>query len=52
MLLSLPFRGLMPVVLLVRGYTFFFYEADVANEPAHVHVTKDGHEEKSKHVNG
>jgi hypothetical protein len=30
----------MPVVLRVNGYKFFFYEADVANEPPHVHVTK------------
>ena len=31
----------MPVVLRVNGYKFFFYEADVANEPPHVHVTKE-----------
>ena len=36
----------MPVVLRVHGYKFFFYEADVANEPPHVHVTKDGNEAK------
>ena len=36
----------MPVVLRVNGYKFFFYEADVANEPSHVHVTKDGNEAK------
>jgi len=28
----------MPVVLRVNGYKFFFYEADVAKEPPHVHV--------------
>lgn len=36
----------MPVVLRVSGYKFFFYQADVANEPPHVHVTKDGNEAK------
>lgn len=36
----------MPVVLRVNGYKFFFYEADVANEPPHVHVTKEGKEAK------
>jgi len=36
----------MPVVLRVNGYKFFFYEADVANEPPHVHITKDGNEAK------
>ena len=36
----------MPVVLRVQGYKFFFYEADVANEPGHVHVSKDGNEAK------
>ena len=36
----------MPVVLRVNGYKFFFYEADVANEPPHVHVTKEGNEAK------
>ena len=36
----------MPVVLRVNGYKFFFYEADVANEPPHVHVVKDGNESK------
>jgi len=29
----------MPVVLRVAGYKFFFYQADVANEPPHLHVT-------------
>ena len=36
----------MPVVLRVKGYKFFFYEADVANEPPHVHVSKEGNEAK------
>ena len=36
----------MPVVLRVNGYKFFFYEADVANEPPHVHIVKDGNEGK------
>ena len=36
----------MPVVLRVAGFKFFFYQADVANEPPHVHVTKDGNEAK------
>jgi hypothetical protein len=36
----------MPVVLRVNGYKFFFYEADVANEPPHVHVSKEGNEAK------
>ena len=36
----------MPVVLRVAGFKFFFYQADVANEPPHVHITKDGNEAK------
>ena len=36
----------MPVILRVAGYKFFFYQADVANEPLHVHVTKEGNEAK------
>ena len=36
----------MPVVLRVNGFKFFFYEADVANEPPHVHVSKEGNEAK------
>jgi hypothetical protein len=32
----------MPVILRVRGFKFFFYQADVANEPPHVHMTKEG----------
>ncbi|MDZ7292073.1 MAG: DUF4160 domain-containing protein [candidate division KSB1 bacterium] len=35
----------MPVVLRVRGYKFWFYEADLA-EPPHVHVGKNGKEAK------
>lgn len=35
----------MPVVLRVRGYKFWFYEADL-DEPAHVHVGKEGREAK------
>ncbi len=30
----------MPVVLRVNGYKFFFYEADIANEPPHVQSPK------------
>ena len=36
----------MPVVLRVKGYRFWFYEADL-DEPPHVHVGKDGKEAKS-----
>jgi Domain of unknown function (DUF4160) len=36
----------MPVVLRVAGYKFFFYQADVANEPPHIHVTKEESEAK------
>ena len=35
----------MPVVLRVRGYKFWFYEADLGETP-HVHVGKDGKEAK------
>jgi hypothetical protein len=35
----------MPVVLRVRGYRFWFYEADL-DEPPHVHVGKEGKEAK------
>jgi hypothetical protein len=35
----------MPVVLRVRGYRFWFYEADL-NEPPHVHVGKGDKEAK------
>ena len=35
----------MPVVLRVKGYRFWFYEADL-DEPAHVHVGKEGQEAK------
>ena len=36
----------MPVVLRVAGYKFFFYQADVANEPPHIHVTKEENDAK------
>ena len=36
----------MPVILRSNGFKFFFYEADVANEPPHVHVGKEGNEAK------
>ena len=36
----------MPVVLRVAGFKFFFYQADVANEPSHVHINKEGNEAK------
>jgi Domain of unknown function (DUF4160) len=36
----------MPVVLRVAGFKFSFYQADVANEPPLVHVTKEGNEAK------
>jgi hypothetical protein len=35
----------MPIVLRARGYRFWFYEADL-DEPAHVHVGKEGQEAK------
>lgn len=35
----------MPAVLRVKGYKFWFYEADL-DEPAHVHVGKSGKEGK------
>jgi len=35
----------VPVVLRVRGYRFWFYEADL-DEPPHVHVGKAGSEAK------
>lgn len=35
----------MPVVLRVKGYRFWFYEADL-DEPPHVHVGKAGNEAK------
>ncbi len=35
----------MPIVLRVRGFKFWFYEADLA-EPAHVHVGKEGNQAK------
>ncbi|MCB0067676.1 MAG: DUF4160 domain-containing protein [Caldilineaceae bacterium] len=35
----------MPVVLRVKGYKFWFYEADL-DEPCHVHVGKESKEAK------
>ena len=35
----------MPVVLRIKGYRFWFYEADL-DEPPHIHVGKEGHEAK------
>ena len=35
----------MPVVLRVKGYKFWFYEADL-NESPHVHVGKESREAK------
>ncbi len=35
----------MPVILRVKGYRFWFYEADL-DEPPHVHVGKEDKEAK------
>lgn len=35
----------MPVILRIRGYRFWFYQADLS-EPPHVHVGKQGREAK------
>jgi len=35
----------MPVILRVKGYRFWFYEADL-DEPAHIHVGKEDVEAK------
>lgn len=35
----------MPVVLRIKGYKFWFYQADL-DEPPHVHVGKGNHEAK------
>ncbi|HIP71832.1 MAG TPA: DUF4160 domain-containing protein [Anaerolineae bacterium] len=35
----------MPVILRIRGYRFWFYQADLV-EPPHVHVGKAGKEAK------
>ncbi len=35
----------MPVILRVKGYRFWFYEADL-DEPPHVHVGKEDREAK------
>ena len=35
----------MPIILRIRGYRFWFYQADL-DEPPHVHVGKQGKEAK------
>ncbi len=35
----------MPVILRIKGYRFWFYQADL-DEPPHVHIGKDGKEAK------
>ncbi len=35
----------MPVVLRIKGYKFWFYEADL-DEPPHIHIGKAGKEAK------
>ncbi len=35
----------MPIVLRIKGYRFWFYEADL-DEPPHLHVGKEGKEAK------
>ena len=35
----------MPVILRIKGYRFWFYEADL-DEPPHVHVGKEGKQAK------
>lgn len=35
----------MPVILRIRGFRFWFYEADL-DEPPHVHVAKAGSQAK------
>jgi hypothetical protein len=35
----------MPVILRVKGYRFWFYEADL-DEPPHVHISREGKEAK------
>lgn len=35
----------MPVILRIKGYRFWFYQADL-DEPPHVHVGKSGKEAK------
>ena len=37
---TITFNEPMPVILRVRGYKFWFYEADL-DEPPHVHVERD-----------
>lgn len=36
----------MPTVLRRNGFRFFFYAADLVNEPPHIHVRKGGSEAK------
>ncbi len=38
-------RTNLPVILRIRGYRFWFYEADL-DEPPHVYVGKEGKEAK------
>ena len=35
----------MPVILRIKGYRFWFYEADL-DEPPHIHVGRGGREAK------
>ena len=35
----------MPVILRIRGYRFWFYQADLS-EPPHAHIGKSGNEAK------
>jgi hypothetical protein len=42
----MEYGALMPTILRVNGYKFFFYESDVAHEPPHVHVVKEGNSAK------
>lgn len=36
----------MPTALIEQGYRFYFYMADLINEPPHVHVDKQGNTAK------
>lgn len=36
----------MPTALVERGFRFYFYMADLINEPPHVHVDKQGNTAK------
>jgi hypothetical protein len=42
---NLDDEQLMPVILRIKGYRFWFYESDL-EEPPHIHVGKDGKEAK------